>query len=735
MKKLTLDKIYITSFGKLDHVMVTPQSGIGLMALPNESGKTTFAMFIKFIFYGFVGTRSRTVADNERTLYMPWNGSNAEGAIELTYGDEKYRIDRSVNPQGKEKLSVIDLSTRKQVFADRVPGEVFFGVGEELFAKTVFFKQLVMPTNGDKALAESLRNIVVSADERDSADNAASRLAKMQGELTNRQHHGRIHDAEAEAAKYSEEFTVAESAAERLSELNASIASNTEKIDNAERELAKLEKELEAIESFEALQTLLRLKAYQEELDAAEKEYNDARMGFDSDAFAAIGGAGVFMSRHGDYITASREAEAAGKRYAAAEAESKAAADRVPKGIDGASADDIGKHKKHFGVFWALALLVLLGAAACFIASLTIPAVIALVVSALLLVLAFRSRNYTARLAKQCGCETADELLRLLSEKPSLVREAANAASERDKALEQKENAERALAEAKQALDETIKCVVSDSSDEEYNDKINSIIEEASRISQLKTRFEAAERTLAAATEGIDAVELGEKAKRYNGKRPERDRKTVEQGIRFYTSQKAELEIKNGKLEHEKSILIVKHGDAAVIKGKLDAANARVLELKRFNSALLIASEVLKETGEYIKSSVSPRISAAASEYFARLTDQKYQSLKTDTDLALTFGDEFESHSSEFLSAGTRECAYIALRLALVDAMYPDVSVPLIFDDAFVCIDDDRLPHMMQLLGELSADRQITIISCSDREKRALDSASLPYTEQELEQC
>ncbi len=735
MKKLTLDKIYITSFGKLDHVMVTPSCGIGLMALPNESGKTTFAMFIKFIFYGFVGTRNRTVADNERTLYMPWNGSNAEGAIELTYGDEKYRIDRSVNAQGKEKLSVTDLATRKQVLADRIPGEVFFGVGEELFSKTVFFKQLVIPPNGDKALAESLRNIVVSADERDSADNAASRLAKMQGELTNRQHHGRIHDAEAEAAKYSEEFTAAESAAERLSAINASIASNTAKIDNAVHELASLGKELEAIESFEALQTLLRLKAYQEELDAAEKEYNEARTGFDSDAFAAIGGASVFMSRHGDYLTASREAETACQRYAAAEAESIAAADRVPKGVDDVSADDIGKHKKHFGIFLTIALFVLSGAVACFIASLPIPAVVALAVSALLLVLAFRSKNYTARLAKQCGCETVDELLGILSEKPTLVREAANAASERDKALRQKESAEMALAEAKQALDETIKCVVSDSDGEEYNDKINGIIEEASRISQLKTRFEAAEKTLAAATEGIDTVELGTKAKHYDGKRPERDRKTVEKDIKFYTAQAAQLEKKNSDFEHEKSLLIVKHGDAAVIKGKLDAANVRVSELKRFNSALLIASEVLKETGEYIKSSVSPRISAAASEYFARLTDQKYQSLKTDTDLALTFGDEFESHSSEFLSAGTRECAYIALRLALVDAMYPDVSVPMIFDDAFVCIDDDRLPRMMQVLGELSADRQIIVISCSDREKRALDSVSLPYTEQELAQC
>lgn len=735
MKKLTIDRIYITSFGKLERVVVDPSQGLDVLCLPNESGKTTYAMFIKFIFYGFVGTRNRTVAENERALYTPWNGENAEGAIELTFGGERYRIDRSVNSQGRDKLGVVDLTTRKNVFVNEVPGEVFFGVGEELFAKTVFFKQLTLPANGDKALAESLRNIAVSADERESADAATKKLAKLQGELTNKQRHGMIHRAEDAASEYSAAFTDACRASERIAEIDALAASNDDKIQRAGNALLQLQNELDNIETYEALQTLMKLSQLQNRCDSAENEYKNACDGFDSEAFAEIGGAGVFMSRHGNYISASAAAESAKQRLAEAEAQSAAADARIPRECANISKNDVDKHKKSFGIMLALALFAALCAVACFIGDLVIPAVIALAVALVFAVLAVKSKTYMSKLAKQCGCATERQLLSLLSDMPSLVADAERAHAELDKAALQTNDCEQKLAEAKKLLDSTISRVVSADSGEEYQQQINRIITLSSHISELKIKYEAAKQEFANESEGKDLDELGAKAKRFAGKKPERDRKQVETEIRFYKTQAEQLKNKNSELYHEREILIVKHGDAALVKGKLDAANARVDELKRFNSALTIAREVLEETSEYIKSSVSPRVSSAASAYFDMLTNGKYSQLNSDTELALTFGDGFASHSSEYLSAGTRECAYIALRLALVDVMYPDISVPMIFDDAFVCIDDQRLPSVLKLLSRLSADRQITVISCSDRETRALDALGLPYSKRELKQC
>ncbi len=735
MKKLTIDRIYITSFGKLEHVVVDPAQGLDILCLPNESGKTTYAMFIKFIFYGFVGTRNRTVAENERTLYMPWNGENAEGAIELTFGGERYRIERSVNTQGRDKLNVIDLTTRKNVFANLIPGEVFLGVGEELFAKTVFFKQLTLPANGDKTLAESLRNIAVSASERESADAATKKLAKLQGELTNKQRHGMIHRAEDAANGYSALFADACKASERIAEIDASTASNDDKIQRAGNALLQLQNELDNLETYEALQTLLKLRQLQNRCDDAENEYKNACDGFDSEAFADIGGAGVFMSRHGNYISARAAVDSAKQRLADAEKQYADAEGRVPKQCKDISQNDVMRGKKRFNFSLALSLFTLLCAIACFAGNLVIPAVVALAAASVFAVLAVKSKTYLSKLAKQCGCDNEQQLLSLLSDIPSLVAEAERAHAELDKATLQMNVCEQRLDEAKKLLDSTISRVVSADSGEEYQQQINRIIALSSHIAELKIRFEAAKQEFANESEGKDLDELAAKAKRFAGKKPERDRKQIETEIRFYKTQAEQLKNRNSELYHEREILTVKHGDAALIKGKLDAANAYVDELKRFNSALTVAREVLEETGEYIKSSVSPRISSAASKYFNMLTNGKYSQLDSDTELALTFGDGFASHSSEYLSAGTRECAYIALRLALADVMYPDISVPLIFDDAFVCIDDQRLPSVLKLLSRLSADRQITVISCSDREIRALDALGLPYSKQELKQC
>ena len=45
-----LEKIEITAFGKLKNVVITPTGGINMLNLPNESGKSTLAAFIQYVF-------------------------------------------------------------------------------------------------------------------------------------------------------------------------------------------------------------------------------------------------------------------------------------------------------------------------------------------------------------------------------------------------------------------------------------------------------------------------------------------------------------------------------------------------------------------------------------------------------------------------------------------------------------------------------------------------------------
>ena len=54
-------------------------------------------------------------------------------------------------------------------------------------------------------------------------------------------------------------------------------------------------------------------------------------------------------------------------------------------------------------------------------------------------------------------------------------------------------------------------------------------------------------------------------------------------------------------------------------------------------------------------------------------------------------------------------------------------DVPLIFDEAFVYFDDERLKNMLKTLLEISETRQIIILSCSSREQNILNNLHSTY--------
>ena len=120
---VTIEKIEIISFGKLKNCVYEAKSGINLLSAPNESGKSTLAAFIKFVFYGFSGTRAQSLGENERKLYTPWDGELAAGSVTVLADGNRFVIERRCMPSGKETVSAIERATGKPAFNGEVPGE------------------------------------------------------------------------------------------------------------------------------------------------------------------------------------------------------------------------------------------------------------------------------------------------------------------------------------------------------------------------------------------------------------------------------------------------------------------------------------------------------------------------------------------------------------------------------------------------------------------------------------
>ena len=85
---------YVSSFGKLNDFNYDFSEGLNTIKQDNGWGKSTLATFIKAMFYGISGSK-RSVAENERLKYRPWNSTQKFGGyIEFEWGKNQYKIER-----------------------------------------------------------------------------------------------------------------------------------------------------------------------------------------------------------------------------------------------------------------------------------------------------------------------------------------------------------------------------------------------------------------------------------------------------------------------------------------------------------------------------------------------------------------------------------------------------------------------------------------------------------------
>ena len=114
---------------------------------------------------------------------------------------------------------------------------------------------------------------------------------------------------------------------------------------------------------------------------------------------------------------------------------------------------------------------------------------------------------------------------------------------------------------------------------------------------------------------------------------------------------------------------------------------------------------------------ISPRLGDYATKLMSVMTDKKYTSFAIDNDLKITFkGETGDQKSVDFLSGGTRDLAYIAVRAALIDMLYSE-KPPIIFDESFAHQDNIRAKSMMKGISGLAKEGcQSFIFTCRGRE-------------------
>lgn len=700
---VNIERINIAAFGKLEQKEIELSPRVNLLVAPNEGGKSTLSGFIRFALYGFTG-KSRGIAENPKKLYMPWSGAAASGALTVK-ADRRLRIERKVAGT-KETVSCTDIATNTDMCYGNI-GEELFGVGCEVFEKTLFLSTAEPPKSDDKALAEKLQVLMFSADEQTEGEKAEKLLTKKKNALKGRTAgSGRIYELETEAARLESKLSQEQSNSSELKRAEEEHRKYTEEISVREKEVAEAEAALANYENYEALLLLKeheRLQKEKEEKEAAETvaptfEEIEKLQGLKR---KADGAADALRVRREEYVSISEE-----------EAKSTSVDPSVLKKCKRQSA--LAK------VFFALSLG---GIAIFLLLHFALGKGIAATVGAaafwvlMLLAGVYCSVSLSTAL-KKTGCksvkalEAAWEHSKETEESGAQRREAANRVLKAAEAAE--EFAKKELFAALSLYGE-----VKDS-----QTAINELLREHIASESLKAESKNAKDNLNAFLSRYDVESLKEKAK--NAVKPIKEKSQLDIEKKAASQRLSLYKEKLSQTAQRIAALRAVGGNPVATAEALSYTVAEIEKAKHSYNALSIAVEELTAAGNELKESFSPIIAKRAGEYFNTLTDGEHSSMELDTSFAMSCDGDYGQKSGEYLSTGAKDGAYLCLRLALVELLFEGRKVPIVLDDAFARIDTPRTKRMLKMLCE--SGHQLIISSCSSREERLLKELGQEYS-------
>jgi len=131
--------------------------------------------------------------------------------------------------------------------------------------------------------------------------------------------------------------------------------------------------------------------------------------------------------------------------------------------------------------------------------------------------------------------------------------------------------------------------------------------------------------------------------------------------------------------------------------------------------------EVLERTADYLTTAqqhlyrdVAPILVRKLQPWLPAVTGGRYVRASINpSDLRVEVASEHGAlRSADQLSVGTREQIYLLLRVALADLLTkPGETCPLLLDDVTVHADEQRTVWLLELVKEISLERQVILFS------------------------
>ena len=752
---MRITELNISEFGGLKNVRITPEDRLNIIYGENESGKSTVLLFIKFMLYG-LGRKGSSNIERERSI--SWEGHASAGSMSFICGGKNYRIERRYIDGGRESKALRCLDDGSEVQTDKSYGELFLGVPKEVFESSACVGQMRSADINKEKTASSIQNMLTSADEN---VDTAKILKTLDGIRVSYRHKtkngGSLYDREQEMNSLRRRFEEAEKAAisidvisEKLEAAKADMVSVTRDLDEADSLLTQINK-ITLLRRFEKLReqkTLLdRVKAKKEELCKASLKTEF----FPDNRFLAE--LKLVTDSYSESETLLSERRASFEKNSAPDydealaeigekIENNGGADSIIRIIDEKNRA-IKKSAVTSMILWIVgALSALAGVAVIALGQVLGALLFAFVpIATVITVVASKGKKKLCAEMK----ELTEPYLTTPENFAQKARECAIALSQKRAYLTRTATANAELAELEKAYEKNAKRLgeLISKTEPSASADVETAKAEHTRLLAFLNEYEG----LKAEEDALmRAVSFEERELALYEEEQLRAEVTVdisqvtpaaiaeaERRKKYFDYQKRTFEQKLNMLNGELINARAKAEDPLPIADELAELEKKQGKEEDFYSALTLAMEAIEQAGQVMSGSVIPAISSCAGDIMGRISDAKYTTLRATSGFDISLDSDGFGIRSDFLSGGTRDAAYIALRLSLFMRIYADEMPPLILDEALCQFDDVRAEKMLTFLGALADEgKQILLFTSHKREEAICAGNSLNYNLIEL---
>lgn len=173
---------------------------------------------------------------------------------------------------------------------------------------------------------------------------------------------------------------------------------------------------------------------------------------------------------------------------------------------------------------------------------------------------------------------------------------------------------------------------------------------------------------------------------------------------------------------HDKEVMLSNIGEKLL---EVEEDHKKEQEIRIEIEALELAYEKMQTASFTLQKEIGEQINETASHILSLITNEKYNDIRIDSNISTRLNTSDKIIYPEQVSKGTVDEINFAVRMAFLESFFPEESMPVFLDDAFVMYDNNRLQRALKYLAD--SNRQVIIMTCHKREEQLMEQLQIPF--------